>query len=457
MSRPIPLLSAFQRGLFARTRKSLDLAREILILATFTLIISLIVAWICSAIRSALLTVERTRVDELAENGDATAMTLRRLLDNPFRTLAPINFIYTASVVGMALGLTWHALETSAEPFPRLSEILIVLVIFFIGKVVFDFAATARALALVRFATPLLVGLVALSRPFLDLSAWLTRLAKGSRPRTRSTEKVSSDDIQIIMAEGEEPRKLESIDADEREMIAGIIEMGQRYASEIMIPRPDIIALEVNTPLNAALDVAIQHGHSRIPVYDENIDHIIGILHVKDLLPPLRQAREAPLLRDLLRPVHYVPDTAKADDLLRDLLRDRVHMAIVVDEYGGTAGALTIEDVIEEIVGEIRDEYDSAEEAPFTRVSEVEAVFNASVPISEVNEVLDADLPTEESDTLGGLIYTNLGRLSKVGDRIAINGVELTVEAVHGRRIKQVRGVKLSPQTSMVASNGKEE
>lgn len=407
--------------------------------------------------RSALLTVERTRVDELAENGDAAAISLRHLLDNPFRSLAPVNFLYTASVVGMALGLTWHAVETSTDPFPRVSEILLVLVIFFIGKTAFDFVATSRALALLRFAAPFLVGLVGISRPFLDMSAWLTRLAKGSRARTRSTEKVSSDDIQIIMSEGEEPRTLESIDANEREMIAGIIEMGQRYASEIMIPRPDVIALEVNTTLNGALDVAIEHGHSRLPVYEENIDHVLGILHVKDLLPALRQAEQAPPLRELLRPVHYVPDTAKADDLLRDLLQDRIHMAIVVDEYGGTAGALTIEDVIEEIVGEIRDEYDAAEEAPFLRVSDVEAVFNGSVSVSEVNEVLNVDLPTEMSDTLGGLIYTNLGRLSKIGDRIAISGVELTVEAVHGRRITQVRGIKLSPQTSTVTANGKDE
>ena len=178
-------------------------------------------------------------------------------------------------------------------------------------------------------------------------------------------------------------------------MIAGIIEMGQRYASEIMVPRPDVVALDVNTTIDNALDVATKHGHSRLPVNEEDIDHIVGILHVKDLLQAMRHPHQHVVLRDLLRPVHYVPDTARADDILRDLLRNRIHMAVVVDEYGGTSGILTIEDLLEEIVGEIRDEYDAAEEEPFTRISDNEANFDGSVSINEFNDAFGAELPTE--------------------------------------------------------------
>lgn len=390
------------------------------------------------------------------EQGDTRALTLERVLENPYRSLAPVTFLFSASLIGVALALTWHAFESYQEFVPRLSEILLVLLILLFGKIVFDFLAASRALSLSLILAAPLAALDTLASPFLNFSAWLTRLAKGPRARSHASDRISPDDIQIIMSEGEEPRKLDLIDPDEREMIAGIIEMGQLYASEIMIPRPDVVALDVNSTLDNAVDVATKHGHSRLPVYEEDIDHFVGILHVKDLLQALRHPHQEVTLREMLRPLHYVPDTARADDILRDLLRNRIHMAIVVDEYGGTSGILTIEDVIEEIVGEIRDEYDTAEEAPFSRITETEMVFNGSVSLNEFNDAFGAELPTEESDTLGGLIYNQLGRLPRVGDRIRIGNVELMVTGLNGRRIKQVRAIKL-PQEPQIAAKPNEE
>ena len=327
---------------------------------------------------------------------------------------------------------------------PPSSSLSTAAALLLIGKIIVDFIATLRSYALALHLAKPLLWLNALVAPFLDFSNWLTRLAKGPRTRNRQSDRVSADDIQIIMAEGEEPRKIELIDPDEREMIAGIIEMGQRYASEIMIPRPDVIALDKDATIDDALEVAITYGHSRLPVFEQDIDHIIGILHVKDLLQAMRHPHQPVSLREVLRPVHYVPDTARADNILRDLLRSRVHMAVVVDEYGGTSGVLTIEDVIEEIVGEIRDEYDAAETEAFARVSESEALVNGSISLSEFNQEFQVELPTEEADTLGGLIYTQLGRLPRVGERIVIQNVELTVTGLSGRRIKQVRAQKVS-------------
>ncbi len=400
---------------------------------------------------------ERTRIDDAAEHGDARAKILLVVLDNPYRSLAPITFFFSASLIGVALALTWNAFETHQEIIPRFSEIVSVLAILLVGKIIFDFIATARSFGLALLLAAPLSWLNALASPFLNFNNWLTRIAKGPRTRKTQSDRVSADDIQIIMAEGEEPRKIELIDPDEREMIAGIIEMGQRYASEIMIPRPDIVALDVNTSIDDALEVAIKHGHSRLPVYQEDIDHIVGILHVKDLLQAMRHPHQNVALRDVLRPVHYVPDTAHADDILRDLLRSRIHMAVVVDEYGGTSGALTIEDVIEEIVGEIRDEYDAAEESPYTRVSDTEAIFNGSISVSEFNDEFGVELPTEESDTLGGLIYTQLGRLPRVSDRVRIGNVELMVTALSGRRIKQVRALKFPQEPQIAGERGLQE
>jgi CBS domain containing-hemolysin-like protein len=430
--------------------------RTATILSFYLLVLSLIVAWLCSGVRSAILTIERTRVDDAAERGDPRAQTLARILDNPYHSLAPITFLFSTSLIGVALALTWNAFEAYSELWSRLSEVLLVLVVLLVGKTVFDFVAISRSFTIALFVSRPLSWLDALAAPFLNISGWLTRVAKGPRSHGHPSDRISADDIQIIMAEGEEPRKIELIDPDEREMIAGIIEMGQRYASEIMVPRPDVVALDVNSSINNALDEATRHGHSRLPVYAEDIDHIVGILHVKDLLPVLRHSDNDVTLRELLRPVHYVPDTVRADDILRDLLRNRIHMAVVVDEYGGTSGILTIEDVIEEIVGEIRDEYDTGEESPFTRVSETETLFNGSVSVNEFNDAFGVELPTGDSDTLGGLIYTQLGHLPRVGDRIRIGDIELMVSALSGRRIKQVRALKL-PQEQQIAAKPHED
>jgi magnesium and cobalt exporter, CNNM family len=344
----------------------------------------------------------------------------------------------------MAATSVWLATGNGPQLYAAVSELGLVVGILLVGKLLLDIFAISRAPAVALLAAPLLAFLVGMAQPFLSLGAWIVRQAKGGR-MPGGTERVTSDDIQIIVAEGNQERKLEEIEPEEREMIAGIIEMGERSARDIMIPRPDVIAIEVGVQLDEALDIATKHGHSRLPVYEGDIDHVIGILHVKDLIPVLRHPDTSVTLRQLVRPVHYVPDTAKADDLLRELLRDRVHMAVVVDEYGGTVGIVTVEDALEEIVGEIRDEYDQAEEPEFVRLNEDEAVFNGRVPLDEVNEVLDIRLPTEESDTLGGLVYNRLGRMPRTGDQVDVNAVELQVTAMSGRRVKQVHARKLHP------------
>ncbi len=417
--------------------------RGIIILSFALLTFSILLIWVTTAIRSAFNAVERTRVEETSKNGHPRADTLLHLIDNPLRSLAPINLLAAAALLGAGIAATAYTLRDGAPPASITTELILIIVVLLIGKIIADVIGTARAFGIaLAVATPLTLVLN-LFAPLLNLSAWITRHAKGSRARARNPEKVTSDDIQIILAEGEEPRKLDEIEPEEREMIASIIEMGERAASEIMIPRLDVIALEVTSSIEEALDVAAKYGHSRIPVYEESIDHVLGILHVKELIQAVRHPDRQVTLRELLRPVHYVPETAKADDLLRDLLRTRVHMAVVVDEYGGTAGVVTIEDALEEIVGEIRDEYDTAEEPEFVRVDEDEAIFKGRVPVSEVNDALALDLPTEETDTLGGLLYTRIGRMVRPGDNVLIGSVELTVTATLGRRIKKIRVRKL--------------
>ncbi|MGD2207612.1 MAG: hemolysin family protein, partial [Anaerolineae bacterium] len=187
-----------------------------------------------------------------------------------------------------------------------------------------------------------------------------------------------------------------------------------------------------------ALDIIMEAGHSRIPAYKETIDNVQGVLYAKDLLPYLSQGRTEVPLKSILREAYFIPETKKASDLLPDLQQRRVHMAIVVDEYGGMAGLVTIEDLLEEIVGEIQDEYDTEE--PFVEfISDTEYVFDARVDLDDLNRLMNVALPTDESDTLGGFIYTELGKVPVVGDCVTFRDLGFTVESVAGRRIKKVR------------------
>jgi CBS domain containing-hemolysin-like protein len=192
------------------------------------------------------------------------------------------------------------------------------------------------------------------------------------------------------------------------------------------------------------VEIILQAGHSRIPVYQESIDNVVGLLYAKDLLQVWRDGAEGRSLRDLLRPVFYVPEAKKLDDLLADLQRQRVHIALVVDEYGGIAGLVTLEDIVEEIVGEIQDEYDQAEEPRIEAVGESEFLLDGRLDLDDVNDLLGADLPKDTADTLGGFVYGELGKVPVAGERLVAGGLELKVEQVIGRRIRKIRARRIA-------------
>jgi CBS domain containing-hemolysin-like protein len=210
-----------------------------------------------------------------------------------------------------------------------------------------------------------------------------------------------------------------------------------------MVPRIDVLALEVTTPLKQATDELIKSGHSRVPVYENSIDNIIGLLYAKDLLKVTKAQEHALDLRKLLRKAYFVPESKKVDELLAEMQVRGVHMVIVVDEYGGMAGLATLEDIVEEIVGEIRDEYDDAEDVAVRKVGDSEFIFKGQVALDDVNEVLDSQLTAEFSDSLGGFIYGELGRVPAAGDTLQVDDWQFTVEDVRGHRIGKIRARKL--------------
>jgi putative hemolysin len=247
---------------------------------------------------------------------------------------------------------------------------------------------------------------------------------------------VTEDELKSLVDAGQQEGLLEK---DERKMIYSIFRLGDTIAREIMIPRIDIMALDVETPLIEAVDTLLQSGYSRVPVYEETVDNVLGVLYTKDLLNVWREGNEVNSLRALLRPAYFVPEAKKVDELLAEMQSSRVHLAVVVDEYGGVAGVVSLEDIVEEIVGEIQDEYDQAEELPFQQLGKGEYIFQGRVDLDDFNEVMESYLPVDEADTIGGFIYNRIGRVPTTGESIHVDNLKLTVEQVTGRRIRKVR------------------
>jgi len=254
------------------------------------------------------------------------------------------------------------------------------------------------------------------------------------------TPELSAAEIRLIVEQGSQQGVLE---AEEEQMISAVMSLSDSKLHEVMVPRIDIVAIDQEASFDDAVTLVLTEGHSRTPLYKDSVDHIVGILYAKDLLRIIAAGGPRPRLRDIMRPALFVPESQAVDDLLNELQRRRVHMAIVLDEYGGTAGLVTIEDLLEEIVGEIQDEFDE-EEPMKVIVREGEAILDGRADIDEMGELIDPALELEddeEYDTVGGFVYHRIGRVPVVGDKVTVDPFTITVVKVIGRRVGKVRVV----------------
>jgi CBS domain containing-hemolysin-like protein len=251
----------------------------------------------------------------------------------------------------------------------------------------------------------------------------------------RPEERTSEEELRTLVDAVEETQALE---ADEREMITSIFELSDREVREIMVPRMDVVAADESTPVVAIVDLLISTGHSRVPVFHGDLDHLTGMVHLRDLARAMREGRPEVPVGDLVRSLHVVPETKKIDELLREFQQARHQMAVVADEYGGTAGVVTIEDLLEEIVGEIHDEYD-VEEERIQVISEREAVMDARVSIHDANEVLALNLDDDEADTIGGVVYERLAKVPSPGDVVDLGNSTIRVISTRGRTVQRVQ------------------
>ena len=243
----------------------------------------------------------------------------------------------------------------------------------------------------------------------------------------------------LVDTEGHE----QNLEEDESQMVRSIIALDETMAREIMVPRIDVVALDVNTSLSNVVRTIIERGFSRIPLYEDTIDNIVGVLYAKDILRFWGQPDDKLDIRKIARTPHFIPETKRIDELLQEFRDKRVHMAIVVDEYGGVAGLVSLEDLVEEIVGEIEDEFDTGEPQIET-ISPNEVIMDAGVSIDLLNETLALDIQGEDFDSIGGFIYDRLGKIPSPGDEIRADGFVVSVLSTTGRRIRKVKIVKVS-------------
>lgn len=392
-----------------------------------------VVQALTTAVETAFAAVNRGQVRELSATGRTHAATAERLLG--MATRLPATFLaFQISSDGLAIVATaLLALRLGGAAWLAGAMVVAVLVLLTTHSLARGWAL-GRSLALTLAAAPFVRLLMWVLAP---VTAFMERISAGPTPNGATGDSVFGEEAGLrFLLDASGPEAV--IEEGEKEMIASIFAFSDKLVREVMVPRIDVAAVPVDAPMTAALDVILKNGHSRIPVYKGSIDNIVGILYAKDLLHYLRDGRTDVPLDRILRAAYFIPESKKVDELLQELQQRRVHMAVVVDEYGGTAGIVTIEDLLEEIVGEIQDEYD-AEQPTVEAISEREYLFDARVTLDDVRKYLGIELPEEGGDTLGGFIYSQLGRVPAVADRIEYGDAVFEVLSVAGRRIKQVR------------------
>ncbi len=426
-------------------------------------VILILVGGFFAASEMALITVKRHRLGQLADGGNRSALTARRLTEDPSRFLATIQIAITflgflsgaigavAFSSGLADIIRLLPVDFVTDAADTIAFVAMTLVIALVSIIVGELVPKTLALNFPERLALVVARPIGLIQRLLSPIVWIVSRSSAILVRLLGgTEKpqggyLSTEELKLLVETGSEQGEIEE---EEKEMIHGVIELGDKRVHEVMVPRIGIRAVNVDDSLDEVLDMIIAAGHSRLPVFDESLDNILGILYAKDLLPYLKgngRGNGEIDIRALVRPPVYVPESKPVDDLLHEMQVAKRHIAIVVDEYGGTAGLVTMEDVVEEIVGEIQDEYDSEDEMVETMSSDEHDAYrlDGRVSMDDLRDLFDLDdndEPDEEAyDTVGGFVVHRVGRIPLPGAEIPFrDGVSLRVEQAEPRRVARV-------------------
>ena len=390
---------------------------------------------------TALVRTGRAKAKSLADEGKRGAKVLVRLSDDPQGFLNPVLLLVlicqlvVATLVGI-LAVRWFGAWGVVA-----ATVFEIVVIFVFAEAVPKNWAVRHPERAALFTAPIVSAVVSFW-PVRMISGGLNGLAnliigkKGPNVGALVTESE-------LLAMADVAVEGDVIETEERALIHSIIEFGDTVVREVMVPRPDMMTIGADVTVEAALDIALVAGRSRMPAIEQQIDDVIGILYTKDMIRVVRAGHGSDPVGSHVREAHFVPETKQVADLMREMQSDKFHLAVVVNEYGGTAGLVTREDLIEELVGEIVDEFD-VEETPIEHLPSGGLRVSARLAVDEVNDLLDVDLPTGAWDTVGGLVFDLLGHVPVAGESVTCDGLRLEVERVSGRRIERVIIVRVA-------------
>jgi CBS domain containing-hemolysin-like protein len=401
---------------------------------------------------TAITSIGKIKVEELKAKRKLGHKSLVWLKDNPSTMLAIIlvgNNIVNISASALATSMAISALSQAGyDGLGTALGVAIGLTTFLIlvfGEIIPKTIAIRTAGRAALIVAPFIWVLSIIFYPFVQILILISTpfvLIFGGRMPKKGPF-LTKDEIEMMISLG---GKEGVIKEEEREMISSIFEFGRTIVREVLTPRPDMQCVEVSDPCEKAKALIVEGGHSRIPVFDGNLDNIIGVVYAKDMLKTGLKADESVTLRDFLRPALFVPEAKRVEHLLHEMQAARTHIAIVVDEYGGTAGLVTMEDLVEEIVGEIYDEFEKKVKS-VDKIDENTTILDARLNISDVNAMLNLSLPEKDYDTVAGFIFGLLGKVPAVGDQTQYDNILISVERVHKRRITRAKIVKLAKST----------
>jgi putative hemolysin len=430
-----------------------DVAGQIIVILALVLLNAFF-----AAAEIAIVSIRRTRLRQLVdEEHNPGAMAAQRLLDQPSRFLATIQlgvtltgfFASAFGAVSLVVVLdTWIGTVPvaliAANAF-GIAFVSVTVAISFVTLILGELApkniAILRAEPIAIRVAPVIELLARIARPLiwvLTASTGVVMRLTGSHGSPRMSP-ISEEEIMAMVASGEEEGVVEP---RERKLIDEVFEFGDTITEAVMVPRVDIRALPKDATVAQARQAIVDTGHTRLPVYDGSLDNIIGVVHTKDVLQHLAPEPGNPEadqpVTTIMRRAYHVPGSKRVAELLPELQRQQLHLAVVIDEYGGTAGIVTLDNLLEEIVGPIRDEYDSREEPDIQMVGEGQAVVNGGADLGDVSAAVGANLETEGVDTIGGLVYARLGRIPNEGDMVELHDAQVKVLAMKNRRVMKV-------------------
>jgi CBS domain containing-hemolysin-like protein len=387
-----------------------------------------------STAEMAFIAANRIRLRHLAEQGSRVARAYMEAFQRPERLLSTAMMGVTIAHVSASGLTTVLLLPLLGDTAPLWATVLLTPLMLVFGEIVPKALTQQQATAVALWTLdPLRVAARFLTPLVWTANAIVGGILRGLGRREQPDPFVSRDDLRLLFEA--EPTGSTDVREEEREMIEGIFDLGQTTVREIMVPLVDVVAVPEDATVHETVARIRESGHARLPVYRERIDHVVGVIAALDILR--RGAGEA-TVKALLRPAYYVPETKRIDELLRELQRQRIQLAIVVDEYGGSQGIVTVEDVVEEIVGEIQDEYDRAPSA-VTPLPDGSYLVAGRLEIDELNETLEWDVPKKDYATVGGLILSALGRIPRPGEEVILGRYELSVVDADERRILRVK------------------